>query len=197
MIKFENISKQYGGKLVFDSLNLTLEPGSRTAIMGPSGCGKTTALMMLAGLETQDGGKITGLDNKRVSMVFQDDRLCENLSLYANVKIVCSLDKRKNEISEAATELGLGDSINKAASKLSGGMRRRAAIMRAMLADFDILLLDEPFNGLDANAKRQTAEFIKSRLENRTVLLVTHNPDDAELLGCEKLLFEEIANINK
>ena len=197
MIKFVNVSKMYGGKLIFDSLNLTLEPGSRTAIMGPSGCGKTTALMILAGLETQDGGDITGVENKRVSMVFQDDRLCENLSLYANVKIVCSAEKRKSEIADAAGELGLGDSINKAASKLSGGMRRRAAILRAMLADFDILLLDEPFNGLDSDAKRQTAEFIKSRLDNRTVLLVTHNPDDAELLGCERIMFEEIANINK
>ena len=197
MIKFENVSKMYGGKLIFDSLNLTLEPGSRTAIMGPSGCGKTTALMILAGLETQDGGDITGVENKRVSMVFQDDRLCENLSLYANVKIVCSQNKRKSEIADAASELGLGDSINKAASKLSGGMRRRAAILRAMLADFDILLLDEPFNGLDPDAKRQTAQFIVSRLDNRTVLLVTHNPDDAELLGCERIMFEEIANINK
>ncbi len=197
MIKLENISKLYGGKPVFDSLNLTLEPGSRTAIMGPSGCGKTTALMMLASLESPDGGEITGLENKRVSMVFQDDRLCENLSLYANVKIVCSRDKKKSEIAEAAALLGLGDSINKAASKLSGGMRRRAAILRAMLADFDILLLDEPFNGLDADAKRQTAEFINTRLNGRTLLLVTHNPEDAELLGCEKHLFEEIANINK
>ena len=197
MIKYENVSKTFGGKLVFDSLELTLAPGSRTAIMGPSGCGKTTALMMLAGLETQDGGVIRGLENKRVSMVFQDDRLCENLSLYANVKIVCPQSTKKSDIAEAAGALGLGDSINKAASKLSGGMRRRAAILRAMLADFDILLLDEPFNGLDPDAKRQTAKFIADRLENRTLLLVTHNPDDAELLGCEKILFEQIANINK
>ena len=197
MIKFENVSKSYGGKLIFDSLNLTLAPGSRTAIMGPSGCGKTTALMMLSGLEAQNGGKITGLENKRVSMVFQDDRLCENLSLYANVKIVCPQSTKKSDITEAAGALGLSDSINKAASKLSGGMRRRAAILRAMLADFDILLLDEPFNGLDPDSKRQTAEFIKGRLDNRTLLLVTHNPDDAELLGCKNILFEQIANINK
>lgn len=197
MIRFENVSKVFGGKLIFDSLNLTLAPGSRTAIMGPSGCGKTTALMMLAGLEVQDGGNISGLDNKRVSMVFQDDRLCENLSLYANVKIVCPPDRKRADITSAADALGLGDSINKAASKLSGGMRRRAAILRAMLAEFDLLLLDEPFNGLDPDAKRQTAEFIKERLDNRTLLLVTHNPDDAELLGCERILFEKIANINK
>lgn len=197
MIEFKNIKKLYGGKLVFDSLNLSLTPGSRTAIMGPSGCGKTTALMMLASLEVPDGGEIVGLENKRVSMVFQDDRLCENLSLYANIKIVCSAEKRRSDIVEAAQALGLGESLNKAASKLSGGMKRRAAIIRAMLADFDVLLLDEPFNGLDADAKRQTAEFINTNLNGRTVVLVTHNPDDAELLGCEKLLFDEIANINK
>ena len=197
MIKLENVSKLYGGKPVFDSLNLTLAHGDRVAIMGPSGCGKTTALMMLAGLEVQDGGNISGLDNKRVSMVFQDDRLCENLSLYANVKIVCPPDRKRADITSAADALGLGDSINKAASKLSGGMRRRAAILRAMLAEFDLLLLDEPFNGLDAEAKRQTAKFILDKLDGRAVLLVTHNPEDAELLGCKKLLFDEIAHINK
>ena len=197
MIEFKNIKKLYGGKPVFDSMNLSLAPGSRTAVMGPSGCGKTTALMMLASLEVPDGGEITGLENKRISMVFQDDRLCENLSLYANIKIACSAEKRRSDIADASQALGLGESLNKAASKLSGGMKRRAAIIRAMLADFDVLLLDEPFNGLDAEAKRMTAEFINKNLNGRTVVLVTHNPDDAELLECEKILFEEIANINK
>lgn len=186
MIKFENVSKIYGGKAIFDPVSFTLDDGSRTAIMGPSGCGKTTVLMMLAGLEKNDSGEIIGLEDKRVSMVFQDDRLCENLSLYANIKIVAG--NRKREITEAAEMLGLGDSINKAASKLSGGMKRRAAILRAVLADFDVLLLDEPFNGLDAEAKRYTAEFIKAKLGGRTLLLVTHNPEDAELLGCENII---------
>lgn len=187
MIKLESICKSYDGHKVLDNFDLTLEDGSRTAIMGPSGCGKTTLFMIIAGLAESDSGKITGTDNMRFSAVFQDDRLCENLSLYANIKMVCEKNVSKSDILTSLNELGLNGFENKYAGTLSGGMKRRASVIRAMLAKFDTLILDEPFNGLDRDAKTATAKYILKKLNGRTLIIITHNKDDAELLGCDTI----------
>ena len=192
MIQLINVCKSYGEVKVFENLNISFEYGSRTAIMGPSGCGKTTLFMILASLLKTDSGKITGLDGKKISAVFQEDRLCENLSLFANIKIVCKNNVRRGEILSAIESLHLGEFADKPIKKLSGGMKRRAAIIRALLADYDILLLDEPFNGLDDASKQFTADFILRMCKNRTLIMITHNKNDAELLGCSIFNFKSL-----
>lgn len=189
MIKLNNISKSFDGHTVIDNFSLEIRDGSKLAVMGPSGCGKTTLFMLLAGLSLPDSGEITGTENMRFSAVFQDDRLCENLSLSANLKLVC--DKNKSEIAESINALGLKGYESKNVSALSGGMKRRASVIRAMLADFDTLILDEPFNGLDPETKQLTADYVLSKLNGRTLIIITHNNDDVELLGCD------VVDVNK
>lgn len=187
MIKLEKITKSFGEHNVLDNLSLTFEKGSRTAIMGPSGCGKTTLFLLIAGIISPDYGKIIKDDNLRFSAVFQDDRLCDNLSLYANIKLVTAKNITKNDILDDLYKLGLQGFENKLVSVLSGGMKRRACVVRAMLADFDVLVLDEPFNGLDATSRKLTADYILKKLNNRTLIMITHNPEDVELLGCNTI----------
>lgn len=185
MIKLENITKSFGEHNVIENLSLSFDRGSRTAIMGPSGCGKTTLFLLIAGLISPDKGKISHPENMRFSAVFQDDRLCENLSLYANIKLVVPKVLSKSVIIRDTQKLGLNGFENKPVSVLSGGMKRRASIIRAMLADFDTLILDEPFNGLDAETREAASGYILDKLDGRTLILITHNPEDVKLLGCE------------
>lgn len=187
MIELKNVCKSFDGRIVTNNVTFTLKTGSRTALTGPSGCGKTTLFRLIAGLDAPDSGTISVPEGTRFSAVFQGDRLCENLSLYANIKIACPAEMTKSDIFAATEELGLGGFENKSVSKLSGGMKRRACIIRAMLADFDVLFLDEPFNGLDRAAKESAAEFVLERLQGRTLILITHNPEDIALLSCDEI----------
>ena len=184
MIALESICKSFDGHAVLNNFNLSLKKGCRYALMGPSGCGKTTLFRIIAELEMPDSGKISGTEGMRFSAVFQDDRLCENMSLYANLKLVCPKSITKNDILDGIKMLGLGGFENKPVSTLSGGMKRRASVLRSMLVEFDTRILDEPFNGLDRISKELTANYINERLNGRTLIIITHNPEDAELLGC-------------
>ena len=149
-IKIENLSKSYDGRQVFENLNMELTEGRITCIMAPSGKGKTTLLRILIGLEQADRGKITGIEGKNISVVFQEDRLCENLNVLSNIRLV---QKEKTEIREGLEAVGLLDCCHQPVRELSGGMKRRVAILRALYAKWDILFLDEPFKGLDKEMK--------------------------------------------
>lgn len=184
-IKVLNLSAGYNQKTVLENLSLTFKEGSVTAVMGPSGVGKTTLLMIISGLKTPESGIITGTRNAKVSMVFQENRLCEDLSALLNIKMVLSdngktADKR---IKAALSEVGIDPDDRKPVSGYSGGMQRRVAIVRALLADFDVLLLDEPFTGLDEATMKLTADFIKKHSKGKTVILVTHSDEEAAIMG--------------
>lgn len=186
-IIIDNVSKAYDGKQVLQCISAEIDAGNTTAIMAPSGRGKTTLLNILMGLEKADSGSITGIDGLRKSAVFQEDRLCENLNAIANIKLVDpSLDEE--DISNALQSMKLCGCENQPVSELSGGMRRRVAILRALLASWDILFLDEPFKGLDSKTKEQVTEEVRKRCEGRTVLLVTHIQDEAKMLNCKKII---------
>lgn len=192
MIKFNDVTKTYDGQTVIERLSLEIAEGAKIAIMGPSGSGKTTLFRLLAGLTFPDSGEIIGSDDKRFSAVFQDDRMCENLSLYSNIKLTAGKNVKRQDIHAALATLFLNEYESKSVSVLSGGMKRRASVVRAMLADFDILVLDEPFNGLDFETKKTTAKFILDRLHDRTLIMITHNPDDAALIGADIIKLSEI-----
>ncbi len=187
MLKAENLTKKYGSLTVLDGFSHNFTEGSFTAIMGPSGCGKTTLLSILMGLLTPDGGSVTR-DSGRLSAVFQEDRLCENLSVLSNLRLVQEKKMKRPELTAELEAVGLYDCADKPVRELSGGMKRRAALLRALLADYDILFLDEPFKGLDSGTKNKVMSCTRSKTEGKTVILVTHDSEEADFFGAETLL---------
>ena len=180
-IKIENLYKSYQDKQVLENLNMELAEGQITCIMAPSGKGKTTLLRILIGLEKADNGKITGMEGKDISVVFQEDRLCENLNVLSNIRLVQR--EKKEGKQEFLKEVGLLECSHQPVKELSGGMKRRVAILRALYAKWDILFLDEPFKGLDKHMKERVILFLKKSCEGKTVICITHEEKEAEALG--------------
>ena len=182
-ISIHNISFSYNDKDVFKDFSATFTEGETTTIMSPSGKGKTTLLYLISGLLTPENGDISySIPSPKFSMVFQDDRLIEASSITNNIKLI-NPNLNKNDISLCLEALGLYGYDNKRVKHLSGGEKRRVAIARAILADFDILLMDEPFTGLDDDTKEIVIQYIKERTAGKTVLLVTHNKTEAQKFG--------------
>jgi NitT/TauT family transport system ATP-binding protein len=180
----QNLCKAYGGHVVLDGLTHTFPHGAVTCVTGPSGSGKTTLLRLIAGLEAADGGSIRGVPEDGISMVFQEDRLPPHLSA-ANC-LRCVLKKspsREGRIAEALAALGLSEASGQSVRAFSGGMRRRVALARALLFPSPLVLLDEPFKGLDTDTRRRAVDFTLSALAGRTTLLVTHDPGDVADFG--------------
>ena len=186
-IVIRGLSKAFDGKQVLRDFSAVLPAGQVTGLMAPSGAGKTTLLRILMGLEMPDRGTITGLQGLRLSAVFQEDRLCENLNLISNLRLVTpTLSQSATE--EALTAVGLTDCLHQPVRELSGGMRRRVAILRALLAEYDLLFLDEPFKGLDRETKEVVMADTRRRCDGRTVLFVTHDPTELEAMGAVQRL---------
>ncbi len=181
-MRIENITKTFDGKTVLDNLNMEIPEGRITCIMAPSGAGKTTLLRILMGLERADSGRITGFSQKRFSAVFQEERLCEQMSAVKNIRLVTPGLDTKMVIKELA-RLGLGADGTQPVSELSGGMRRRVSILRALLAPYDVLFLDEPFKGLDQELKVQVMAYVREKTAGKTVVVVTHDRQEALALG--------------
>ncbi len=186
-----HISKRFGEKTALDDLSHRFPAGRCTCIMGPSGCGKTTLLRIVLGLERPDGGTVEGRPD-RIAAVFQEDRLFEGFSALSNVAAVCPRPDRA-AIAAQLTALGLGDSLTAPVRTLSGGMKRRVAIARAVLAPGPLLVLDEPFTGLDRATKARVLDWVRDRTQDRTVLLVTHDPAERDALAQEVLELERHA----
>ena len=174
---FDAVSKSFGETAVLDRFSHVFIRNSLTFIEGPSGSGKTTILRLACGLETPDGGTVVHRQSLRFSYVFQEDRLCENLSAVANVRLVCA-DRAAGLPAELLGGLGIGNRANTAVRSLSGGEKRRVALARALAAPADVLLLDEPMTGLDEASREQVLAFMKPYLVDKTVLWVTHDRDE-------------------
>lgn len=186
-IVMDRLCKSYGDKAVLRDFSAVLPLGKTTSLMAPSGAGKTTLLRLLMGLEKPDSGRILGLEGLRLSAVFQEDRLCENLNPVSNLRLVTPALSR-TAAAEALAAVGLTDCQRQPARELSGGMRRRVAILRALLAEYDLLFLDEPFKGLDQETKEIVMADTRRRCAGRTVLFVTHDPAELEALGAVQRL---------
>lgn len=183
----EKIEKAFGQDRLYDSFSLSLPKGAVIAVTGPSGCGKTTFLRMLAGLEPTDGGRVFGLAGHRITFLFQEDRLFPWLTVEKNIQLVLrSFCRRKDiprRVEEALTMAELSGFRKAYPRELSGGMRRRAALARALAYDGDVILMDEPFTALDKALRdrlfgRILEDFQKKK---KTVLLVTHDEKEASL----------------
>ncbi|MCL1996914.1 MAG: ATP-binding cassette domain-containing protein [Defluviitaleaceae bacterium] len=169
MIIVNNISKAYGEKKVLQGFSYKFETGI-TCVAGPSGCGKTTLANIIAELVIPDTGNV--MDAGVVSYVFQEDRLLKWESSITNLMLVT---KDRQRAQALLTQAKLGDVMQKKIKKLSGGMQRRVAICRGLVANYQTLILDEPFKGLDKDTKETIMDMVKKESENKVVILITHD----------------------
>lgn len=169
-------TKHYDGVAVLDDFVLDVVDGAINRITGPSGRGKTTLLRLVADLEPNEADS-GGFKGRTVSMLFQEDRLAMTMGMVSNLRYALGKDVSTDEIRSVLHELGLED-LDKRVDECSGGMRRRIALARALLSHSDILILDEPFTGLDPDSRRLACQAIMRHQAGRTVLLVTHDDDD-------------------
>ena len=181
-IAVKNVYKSYGDKRVLTDVSAVFPAGRCTCIMAESGKGKTTLLRLIMGLEAPDSGSITGVP-ERLSVVFQEDRLCEEFSIAANIRMVLGkdTDMSDEDIRSLMSELAMDEDINTPVSKLSGGMKRRVAIARAIAYDSEWLILDEPFKGLDEASREKVIGTITQK--RKSVIMVSHNVAEAERMN--------------
>ena len=173
MIDIDKLAVSYAGAPVLTDRTLHIAPGERAALTGPSGCGKTTLLRCVAGLARPDAGTVTV--RGAVSMVFQEPRLFPWLTAAQNLALVTPEPEAWLE------QAGLAEAAGKYPSELSGGMRQRLNICRALAAQSGVLLLDEPFKGLDAALRREITALVLRARGDRTLLLVSHDAEDLAL----------------
>lgn len=183
-LKIQHLSKSFGNLNVLDDVNLSLHSGQIYCLMGPSGSGKTTLFQILLGLVTPDKGEIHGLSGSRIGAVFQENRLCEEFTPVDNLIMVNHGYKKEDraKAKELLARLLPEESLLRPVSTLSGGMKRRVSIARALWVPSDILLMDEPFTGLDEETKHRVIKQITESSIGKLVLISTHQKEDAALL---------------
>ena len=183
-ITLSNICKAYGERRVLRGVTLDIPQGV-TCLMGPSGCGKTTLLRILTGLEAPDCGEITGVP-ARIAMVFQEDRLVDSLTVRANLRLALGAGYDPADAQALLNELDLPDALRRTVGELSGGMKRRVALARALL--YDAPLLDE-------TTARQCMDALARRAAGRAVLLVTHDAQEGDYLHARTLQMEKLQRV--
>ena len=191
MIVLRQVMKSYETQVVLDHISCEIEEGCVTALMGKSGRGKTTLLRLLLGLEQPDSGQMEGLAGKRFSAVFQEDRLLPGFIVRENLRCVCHTREQCDRIPYLLRRLGLEAWAGETVEALSGGMQRRVAIARALLAEFDILVLDEPFRGLDEATKQEVIALVLEEAAGRTILVATHDIKEVQWMGGKVLNLDE------
>ena len=191
MLTIEHLTKQFGEKTLFRDLCLTVD--GPAVLWAPSGWGKTTLLRILMGLDTPTAGRVQGVG--RAAAVFQEDRLCPQLTALQNVTLVLpgSEKQYREQIEADFQRLGMdAAALALPAARLSGGQKRRTALLRALWAPSDTLLLDEPFTGMDPDTLAAAAALLRTRCGTEPVLLATHDREAIRLLGWPVLELEAL-----
>lgn len=209
-LEVENLSRRYDGRLVVDDISLAVMPGQVTCLLGPSGCGKSTTLRIIAGVETQDSGivRVDGdiicdaagaarvpPEERQIGLMFQDFALFPHLTVAGNVAFGLKGPRAKiaDRVAELLERVGLGHFVNSYPHELSGGEQQRVALARALAPRPRIMLMDEPFSGLDNRLRDgirdETLDILRE--EDAAVLLVTHEPDEAMRMADEIALMRD------
>ena len=176
-ILLRHVGMAFGEKQIFSDLNLSFSSPGQYAILGPSGRGKTTLLRLIAGLERPQGGEVLLPKGARIAFCFQEDRLLPFKTVRENVALVCGSER----LAQAWLErVGLGGEGDSFPASLSGGMKRRAALARALAFDAEILLMDEPFRALDEATHAQMRALVCEAAKDKLLILVTHDEADAD-----------------
>lgn len=171
-IRFEQVSKRFGRKMVLEQIDWQIHDHEIWRIEGASGLGKTTLLRLLMGLERPSSGQIITSESVRFAPVFQENRLLPMQNAIENVRFVCDLDTE--QIRSLLCELIASEDCEQPVGTLSGGMQRRVAIARALAVPADILVLDEPFTGLDETNIARTTQCILKHAADKTIILSSH-----------------------
>ena len=178
MIKISNVSKSFNNKLVLDDVSMEFPDAGVVCLFGKTGAGKTTLLNLIAGIDKPDIGKITGTEGKSISYVFQDNRLLPWFSVKKNLSISNHLGEEY--LNKLLEDFDLEHARNLNVLKLSGGMKRKADIAKAILFDGDVFILDEPFTGIDDNSKEKIIQMLMELSAEKLIILVTHNIEEAK-----------------
>lgn len=181
-VRIRNIGKSYGEQRVLEDFSLTMKAGGRYCLMAPSGAGKTTLLNLLNRTVLPETGTIEGVP-ERIGMVFQEDRLCGEYDTAVNIMLASRYSE--TDVLAEAVRILPEECLTKPVKELSGGMKRRCAVLRAMLSGAEFIVMDEPFAGLDDESRERTAAYILEELNGRTLLVATHRAEDVELLEAE------------
>ena len=191
MLELKDISVRYDGKSVLSGCGLSLGDGERLALMGPSGCGKTTLLRVALSLLPPDTGAVSG-DPCRTAAVFQEPRLLPWRTAAENVNVVLSDGpETMPEALSILERVELSDAVEKYPAELSGGMQQRVSIARALAFRPDLLVLDEPFRGLDEALRGRIISHLSASLPSASLLLATHSEEEALSLGCRILHYRD------
>lgn len=186
-ITVKNATLRYGDQVLFDGLNLELASEKCTCLLGPSGVGKSTLLRLLAGLTSvgdndELSAEISGYSHNDIAYMAQQDGLLPWLTVRENVMLGATLRAAKCDVvtaNQLLTQVGLIDAADKTPEQLSGGMRQRAALVRTLIENKSIVLMDEPFSALDAITRLRLQELAVKLLHGKTVLFITHDPLEA------------------
>jgi NitT/TauT family transport system permease protein len=182
-VVLSGVSKEFDGRRVLQDLSFEFKSAGRYALNGPSGSGKTTLLSLLAGIDRPECGTI---DNPNaVAMVFQETRLFEEYSAVENLQMISGRFCERKDIAELLGRVLPTESLDVPVSELSGGMRRRVELCRALIHPSGLLLLDEPFAGLDAANRAAARRIVYERLDGRSLVLASHDDEDRKELGLE------------
>jgi NitT/TauT family transport system ATP-binding protein len=196
LIKALKLTKKYRDQIVFSDLNFSIQQNEFVSILGPSGCGKSTLLKILAGLERTSSGEITQTKDLNLSVIFQEPRLLPWQTTIENTSLPLTLKKTPDpgKVKVLLESLGLSQAFAKFPHELSGGMKMRVSIARALISNPSLILCDEPFSALDEITRNQLQLQLRQifEAEKKTVVFVTHSLEEACFLSDRILMFSDL-----
>lgn len=192
-LHIRGLGVQINGTELYRDFDLTVRPNEKLAILGPSGCGKSTLLRIMAGLLSHQNGELVGFDDQVVRLVFQEPRLLPWKSVRDNIALGCQpFDTTKDEFLNELLDLAELSSFQAhLPHQLSGGMAQRVSLLRAMVTQPDVLLLDEPFSSLDRQLRKRICQAYLNMCDRlpHALILVTHQPEEAFELADRIVVF--------